>query len=360
MNTHRRLPKTAIALAVISCGLPLSGFAQPVTTDAYNPSSYLLFGFEAMDPDSRYGVDRNGRGAALRFGKPIAENVDIQFGTSYARSKKATNRYEQNTLSVDALYLFSRGTIRPFVLLGIGIERDKTRSLVSTQTHNSGYVNAGLGLQVRLSDQWGMQADYRRVRGYHRGNDFGFARSNNNYLGIGFTYAFEPSPTRVAQMPAMPEPRREVAVVPLDIPAPVVVAPPPPAPPQARFEKYTLSAVELFGFDSDELKMPQPKLDEIAKALVANPDVSDVVATGFTDRIGSLKYNQLLSQRRADKVRDYLIAKGVGPARLRAQGKGEANPVVMCNDKKLSALIQCLEPNRRVEIDQITIQRRVQ
>lgn len=359
MNSHRRLPRAAIALAVISLGSPLTGFAQSVTRDAYNPSSYLLIGFEAMDPDSRYGVDRNGRGAALRFGKPIAENVDIQFGTSYARSKNATNRYEQNTLGVDALYLFSRGTIRPFVLLGIGAERDKTRSLVDTKTQNSGYVNAGLGLQVRVTDQWGMQADYRRVHGFHRGNDFGFDRSNNNYLALSFTYAFEPSPTRVAQMPAMPEPKREVVIVPPDIPAPVITMPPPPAPP-ARFERYTLSAVELFGFDSDELKMPQPRLDEIALALVANPDVSDVVATGFTDRIGSLKYNQLLSERRANKVRDYLIAKGVGPARLRAQGKGEANPVVMCSDKKISALIQCLEPNRRVEIDQITIQRRVQ
>ena len=45
---------------------------------------------------------------------------------------------------------------------------------------------------------------------------------------------------------------------------------------------------------------------------------------------------------------------------LNAIGKGEANPVVECNDKKRADLIKCLEPNRRVEVEQITIEKRVQ
>ncbi len=59
-------------------------------------------------------------------------------------------------------------------------------------------------------------------------------------------------------------------------------------------------------------------------------------------------------------MRDYLIGKGIAAERLKAYGKGEANPVVTCNDKRRADLIKCLEPNRRVEVEQITIERRVQ
>ena len=105
--------------------------------------------------------------------------------------------------------------------------------------------------------------------------------------------------------------------------------------------------------------MPQPKLDEIAKALEGSNEINDIVITGYSDRLGSNGYNQKLSERRANTVKNYLSAKGVNAKRLKAEGKGEANPVVQCSDKKRPALIKCLEPNRRVEVEQITIERRV-
>ncbi|MFZ3285729.1 MAG: OmpA family protein, partial [Telluria sp.] len=117
---------------------------------------------------------------------------------------------------------------------------------------------------------------------------------------------------------------------------------------------------ELFEFDSATLRMPQPRLDEIAAALTADPTITDVDVTGYADRLGSAKYNLKLSQRRANAVRDYLIGKGVEAGRLKAIGKGEADPVVTCTDKKRADLIKCLEPNRRVEVEQITIERRVE
>jgi OOP family OmpA-OmpF porin len=105
--------------------------------------------------------------------------------------------------------------------------------------------------------------------------------------------------------------------------------------------------------------MPQNKLNAIADALSRDTQVNNVVISGYTDRLGSDKYNQALSQRRADAVKDYLTGKGVASNRLSAQGKGESNPVVQCSQTKRAALIQCLEPNRRVEVEQITIERRV-
>ena len=141
---------------------------------------------------------------------------------------------------------------------------------------------------------------------------------------------------------------------------PLAYYPPPSAAraPAPRWERYTLSAQELFAFDRDDLRMPQSKLDEIASALVSSPQIKTVTITGYTDRIGSDAYNLELSQRRADAVKAYLVGKGVAASHLIASGKGKTNPVVQCEDSNRSALIKCLEPNRRVEVEQITVERR--
>ena len=142
-------------------------------------------------------------------------------------------------------------------------------------------------------------------------------------------------------------------------PVPRAVEPAKPAPaPAPRLERYTLSATELFEFDKATLKPRQPKLDEIADAMRRNPQIDNVRITGYTDRLGSDEYNMKLSQRRADAVKDYLVGKGVESRRLQAVGRGKANPVVQCGDKDRAALIRCLEPNRRVEVEQITIEHR--
>src|SRR5215471_10834188 len=146
----------------------------------------------------------------------------------------------------------------------------------------------------------------------------------------------------------------------IERPRVIAVAPPPPPvarAPERSFERYTLSAKELFAFDSAELKLPQPKLDEIAVALVRNRQITGITITGYTDRLGTDSYNLGLSQRRAQAVKSYLVGKGVAGERLLAIGKGEANPLVQCHEASRDRLIACLEPNRRVEIAPFTIER---
>ena len=94
------------------------------------------------------------------------------------------------------------------------------------------------------------------------------------------------------------------------------------------------------------------------RALVGEPYVS-VTITGYTDRLGSDEYNVELSQRRANDVKSYLVGKGVAADRLIAVGKGKVDPIVHCDNSDRSALIKCLEPNRRVVIEPITVERRV-
>ena len=116
-------------------------------------------------------------------------------------------------------------------------------------------------------------------------------------------------------------------------------------------ETVVISAEDLFGFNKATLQASSKTiLDQTAAKIKANPSVELVMVTGYTDRIGSDAYNQKLSERRANVVKEYLISEGVEASRLQAVGKGKADPVVNCSDKKRSKLIECLAPNRRVVI----------
>lgn len=344
----KKIKKIAIATAL------LSSTAAMAQDAAINPSWYIQPSISAMKPDSDFGVDKTGYGAGLKFGKAVTPNWDVQMGYTYGRSKEAGQRYQQETLGLDGLYLFSRKSFRPFVLIGAGAERDKTNLRVSGQTQKSSpYISAGLGFQADLTERLALQADLRNVHGFLRGSAFPAAdKSNNVYLTLGLNYALGAKP-----VPPAPAPK----AAPAPEPAPAPVAPPPPPPPAPKFEKISMSATELFAFDSAKLNPNQPKLDELATLLVNNPSVGNVTITGYTDRLGSDKYNQKLSEQRANSVKQYLVGKGVAADRLNAVGKGESNPLVACDDKKQKRadLIKCLEPNRRVEVEQVTIERRV-
>ncbi|PJA30152.1 MAG: hypothetical protein CO189_00670 [candidate division Zixibacteria bacterium CG_4_9_14_3_um_filter_46_8] len=94
-------------------------------------------------------------------------------------------------------------------------------------------------------------------------------------------------------------------------------------------------------FDPDALA--RAYLDELAKRMEAYPEVKIEVG-GYTDALGSTKFNQTLSEKRANAVKEYLVNKGVAAIRLIAKGYGENNFVVP--DKNSP-------DNRRVEIKPI-------
>jgi OmpA-OmpF porin, OOP family len=359
------------ALTLVACAISGAAIAQTTSDNmsysgSYMPS-YIVGGASAANPDNKFGSDERTRGFGLRLGVPISPMWDLQLGSNYGRYRDGALRYQQNTLGLDALYLFSRSSFRPFLMLGAGAEYNKINIGGGEIHRTSPYISGGAGVQVSLSDRWGMQADFRRSHTFLNGDTFGFKRANTStvFLGLSYSYGNPTTPMRATRMtepaaPMAPAPAPPAPPPMAQAPAPAPVVPPPvaaPAPP--RFERYTLSATELFAFDSATLRMPQQKLDEISDALARNPQVNNVTITGYTDRLGSDKYNLALSQRRADAVKNYMSSKGVASTRLTANGRGESDPVVMCNEKKRADLIVCLEPNRRVEVDQIVIERRV-
>lgn len=90
----------------------------------------------------------------------------------------------------------------------------------------------------------------------------------------------------------------------------------------------------FYDFDRATLRPESEEaLDEMARMLLDNPNVTIEMAS-HTDRMGSDEYNDRLSQRRAQSVIDYLIAKGITSDRLQPQGYGKRRPKIIT--KKLA------------------------
>jgi len=79
-------------------------------------------------------------------------------------------------------------------------------------------------------------------------------------------------------------------------------------------------------------------------------DKTIIQIEGHTDSTGSDSYNQLLSERRASSVRDFLLNQGIEPRRTRATGYGERYPIAS-NDTAAGR-----EQNRRVELTLVPMQ----
>jgi OOP family OmpA-OmpF porin len=82
-----------------------------------------------------------------------------------------------------------------------------------------------------------------------------------------------------------------------------------------------------FEFDKSELTGDARRvLDGVADGMKGQMTMQ-VELSGHTDALGTQSYNLALSQRRADAVRTYLIERGVDPARMKAEGYGEFQPI---------------------------------
>ena len=124
--------------------------------------------------------------------------------------------------------------------------------------------------------------------------------------------------------------------------------------PKPAGEKITVAADALFDFNKATLRPEgKAKLDElVGKAKAIKLEV--ILVVGHTDRIGGDAYNQKLSEKRAAAVKEYLVAKGIEANRVYTEGKGEKQPVTgdKCKGNgKSKALIDCLQPDRRADIE---------
>jgi outer membrane protein OmpA-like peptidoglycan-associated protein len=134
-------------------------------------------------------------------------------------------------------------------------------------------------------------------------------------------------------------------------PAPVVVPPP------QVVKSAKLGADGLFRFaggqESDLLPQGRQRIEGLIAEIQRDvARVDSITITGHTDWIGTAASNDALSLQRAQTVRNMFVrGAGVEPSLIHAVGAGENIPVVQCEGTRVTpALVDCLQPNRRVEI----------
>lgn len=191
-------------------------------------------------------------------------------------------------------------------------------------------------------------------------------------LALAFAFAAGCATQEEAPKPApTPAPVPSPAPAPAAQPAPT---PPPPAPapvPQAKPEapkpapkpmpqRVTYAADILFDFDRAVVRPDgKSKLDDLANKM-KGVELEVVISIGHADKIGTEKYNQALSLRRAEAIKAYLVSRGVETNRIYAEGKGESQPVTgdrckgMGKEHRRNAkMVDCLQPDRRTEVEVI-------
>jgi OOP family OmpA-OmpF porin len=138
--------------------------------------------------------------------------------------------------------------------------------------------------------------------------------------------------------------RKTVQLVVVETEQPVVM--------EASFDART-----LFAFDTAQLRPgAQARLDRLLARMDGQHDLVKMHIAGHADPIGDPAYNKHLAMQRAKAVGQYLIRRGdLEPQRLAVVSHGETDPVVRCPRAEREALIECLAPNRRVEVEIETV-----
>jgi len=346
--------KKLVGLAVAAT-LGLAAFSASAE-DMYRGAWYAVPGVSHMNTDSDLDAD-NDTGGFIAIGKELSPSWDLQGRLGYNKNDEElgfnlgeSGDYKSTQLGLDALYMFSRDSFRPFLLAGLGVTRNdvdyKIPGADIDGKKTSWMASLGLGAQYLFNDKFGIQADLRHQlsRAKVKFNSVGATSSKtesigNTLLNIGGIFRFgAPAPVVAA---AAPEP------------APIPVAPEPAPVCVEKLDTVTIDAAKLFGFDKADLKAEgKAALDKAAEDIKANTNITNVLVTGHTDRLGSFEYNQKLSEKRAMQVATYLASQGVNSDIIAATGRGESVPVVGCEGVKgRKALIECLQPNRRVTVE---------
>ncbi|MFZ2307205.1 MAG: OmpA family protein [Rhodoferax sp.] len=307
-------------------------------------TAYKLFGGYQLTPN--FALE----GGYFNLGK-FSYSTALPGGTM-------NGRYEVEGLNLDlvgTMPLSAKWT----ALARLGVQHAMTRDAFSgpglpayASVDNSQRANnmkVGLGLQYEISPSVLVRGEAERYRvkdGLGNNGDV-------NLFSVSLVFPFgrtAPRPVVVAQAPAY--------VAPPPPPQPMVVTPPPPPQPMpvAPLQTVQFSADSLFSFDKAVISADgKSALNEFAGKL-RGTRFSMISVEGHTDRLGSTAYNQKLSEERADAVKAYLVSgAGVEPTKIRAMGHGESKPVTNSADCKgtsaTKALIACLQPDRRVDVE---------
>ncbi|MGL9773661.1 MAG: porin OmpA [Sodalis sp. (in: enterobacteria)] len=343
------MKKTAIALAVALAGFATVAQAAPKDDTWYTGgklgwSQYHDTGFYGNGFDNRIGngpTRDNLLGAGAFLGYQANPYLGFELGYDWLGRMAYKGSVNNGAFKAQGISLAAKlsypltDDLEIYTRLGGMVWRADSKG--AYDNGNAGRVSdhdigvsplAVVGLEYAWTKNWATRLDYQWVNNIGDAGTVG-ARPDNSLLSVGVSYRFG---------------QDEVAA-PAPAPAPVV-----------QTKRFTLKSDVLFDFDKATLKPEgQQALDQLYSQLsLMDPRDGSVVVLGYTDRIGTEQYNQKLSQERAQSVVSYMVSKGIPSDKISARGMSKSNPVTgnTCNSMKgRAAVISCLAPDRRVEIE---------
>ena len=305
-----------------------------------------------MSGGSAFGSDS---GNANRPGTTSADIVSAHLNFNPERGTVVTARYAAKVSRADdgllastywAQLVQARWTkdlnkdwdvgLQAGLLYGKGGALQKTAGVeVGYQAYKNTWISAGynfVGLNDRdlTANEYTSKGAYVRLRFKFDETGLGFASAGGESASASASAFAKP----IDAITAANEAARAMPVMPMLAPAPLAL----PA-------KTTLQAETLFDFGKSSVKTESHAALNALAAQIKATDYDVVITIGHTDSAGSQSFNQTLSEERANAVRAYLIAQGVDAALIRAEGKGQKEPIAS------NASAQGRAQNRRVEIE---------
>ncbi|MGH8461138.1 MAG: OmpA family protein [Stenotrophobium sp.] len=298
---------------------------------------------------------RHGSGGQFLYGYQFANQFGIEVGgffDTFETGRNGGTDFYRQGVGLDLTYaLGDRSSFTPFVLIGAGGDRNDVYPV--NKDDYSWYANAGAGFVTGpLSDSFPAQirAEARYV--YDGWNN----HPRDIRIGLGLEIPLTvthntppPAPQTITVVKVVHE---DTGLKDSDGDGVVDSADKcPNTPPHTRVDGdgcplgKVISLKGLhFEFNKTRI-MPDGEtiLNYAAGLLKKYPDMNVEVA-GYTDSVGSVKYNEKLSQGRAQAVKDYLVKAGIPDSQMTVKGYGKANPIA--SNKTADGR----ELNRRVEL----------
>ncbi|AGH81350.1 outer membrane protein A [Psychromonas sp. CNPT3] len=252
--------------------------------------------------------------------------------TYYGTNKVSVETWGSELSGVFSYDLFE--SLDAYLRVGASYQHAHKESIWPTEelVGDWGVVSA-VGLDYRLSTSWSLRGEYQFIDDTGK-NDL--THVDVHFVSLGLTYHFgqEKLFSAVAiSAPLISEPIIAEPVIVTSVPviAPVFVA-----------KKTYFVTNALFSVNSSQFKTNPDLIDLIMKSLQSKE--GNIIITGYSDNLGSVKYNQWISEKRAKVVANYIISEGISSSRLIVKSEGEFYPVA--SNKTATGRAE----NRRVEL----------